>query len=186
MATIDGRAESVEGDEEVGIHFTGIRPRLDPNIEVPYIPTSLETARRMLEMAEVGSKDVVYDLGCGDARIPILAVELFKAKKAIGYEIRKDVYQNAIKEVEARNLVERVTIVNGDMFNADVSEATVITLYPTYGVNRKLEPKLEKETVIGTRTVSHDFEMPDWKPAKIEKYRGDTLYLYTMPKSLQE
>lgn len=149
--------------------------------DVPYIPTSLKTAKKMLEIAEVRPRDVVYDLGCGDARLLILAVELFKAKKAVGYEIRKEVYKTALQEVETRNLAEKVTIVNGDLFNADLSEATVITLYLTYGANKKLKPKLEREARPGARIVSHDYEMPGWQPTRMERLRGDTIYLYTVP-----
>ena len=155
----------------------------DQRIDVPYIPTSLETAKRMLRIAEVGPGDVVYDLGCGDARILVLAVELFKAKKAVGYEIRRQIYRTALQEVEARNLEERVTIVDGDLFSADLSEATVVTLYLTYGANRKLRPKLEREAVPGTRIVSHDFEIPGWKLTRKEKHQGDAIYLYTVPES---
>ena len=141
----------------------------------------METAKRMLEIAEVGPGDVVYDLGCGDARILILAVELFKAKKAVGYEVRKEVYKNALQEVKGRNLEERVTIINGDLFNTDLSEATVITLYLTYGANKKLKPKLEREAKPGTRIMSHDFEISGWKPTRNERLRGDTIYLYVVP-----
>lgn len=151
--------------------------------DVPYIPTSLGIAKAMLEIAGVGPKDVVYDLGCGDARLLILSVELFKAKKAVGYEIRKEVYKTALKEVETRNLGEKVTIVNGDLFNADLSEATVITLYLTYGANKRLKPKLEIEARPGTRIVSHDFEMPGWRSTRKERLQGDTVYLYIVPDS---
>lgn len=154
--------------------------------DVPYIPTSLGTAKAMLEIAGVGPKDVVYDLGCGDARLLILAVELFKAKKAVGYEIRKEVYKTALKKVEARKLREKVTMVNGDLFNADLSEATVITLYLTYGANKRLKPKLEKEVRPGTRIVSHDFEMPGWRSTRKERHQGDTIYLYIIPDSSQD
>lgn len=161
-------------------------PSSDQSYDVPYIPTSLETAKRMLEIAEVGLGDVVYDLGCGDARILILAAELFKAKKAVGYEIRRDVYKTAVQEVEARNLSERVTVVNGDLFSANLSEATVITLYLTYGVNKRLKPKLESEARPGTRIVSHDFEMHGWKAKRKEKHQGDTIYLYHVPESAKQ
>jgi SAM-dependent methyltransferase len=153
-------------------------PTVDPRDCVPFIPTSMETAKRMLEIAKVGSQDVVYDLGCGDGRILALAAELFKAKKAVGYEIRRDLYIAALKEIRRRDLAERITIVNGDLYSADLSEATVITLYLTYWANKELKPKIEKETRPGTRIVSHDFEVPGWRPMRKEKRCGDTIYLY--------
>jgi len=155
----------------------------DRTYTVPFIPTSIETAERMLDVAKVGPGDVVCDLGCGDARILILAAESFKADKAVGYEIRRQVYESGLKEVEARNLERKVTVINGDLFDADLSDATVITLYLNYGVNKSLKPKLEKETKPGTRIVSHDFKIPDWKPVRRLKHQGDIIYLYVAPQS---
>jgi len=151
---------------------------------VPFIPTSPETARKMLEVAQTSQNDVVCDLGCGDARLLILAVKLFGAKKAVGYEIRREVYLKALHEVETQNLREKVIIVNGDLFDADLSEATVITLYLTYEANKRLKAKLEREAKLGTRIVSHDFEMPDWRPAKKDWFQGNTIYLYIVSESL--
>lgn len=153
-------------------------PSVDQGYLVPFIPTSLHTAKKMLELAKVGPQDVVYDLGCGDGRLLVLAAESFEAKRAVGYEIRRDVYKTALKEIQARNLKERVTIVNGDLFDADLSEATVITLYLSYGVNKALEPKLRREAGPGTRVVSHDFEIPGWKAKRKVRSHGDTIYLY--------
>ena len=162
---------------------TVVITEFDRTYTVPFIPTSVETAERMLDVAKVGPGDVVCDLGCGDARILILATESFKADKAVGYEIRRQVYESGLKEVEARNLERKVTVINGDLFDADLSDATVITLYLNYGVNKSLKPKLEKETKPGTRIVSHDFKIPDWKPVRRLKHQGDIIYLYVAPQS---
>jgi len=159
-------------------------PSVDQTYTVPFIPTSLDTARRMLELAKVGPQDVVYDLGCGDGRILVMAAEMFGAKKAVGYEIRGDLCKNAELEVEAHNLGERVTVVNGDLFDADLSEATVITLYLSYGANKALEPKLRSEIRSGTRVVSHDFEIPGWRSKRKVKLHGDSIYLYIAPDSV--
>ena len=142
--------------------------------KVPYVPTSFDTAKRMLRIAKVGPGDVVFDLGCGDGRLLILAIVSFKAKKAMGYEIRKDLCNTAKKEVEERKLREHITIVNGDLFNADLSKATVITLYLTYSANRELKPKLIAEVKPGTRIVSHDFEIPGWTPIVNACWRVDS------------
>lgn len=139
----------------------------------------------MLEIADVGPKDVVYDLGCGDGRILIMATKLFNARKAIGYEIRKHLHKETVRQIESQNLRKKITVINGDLFDADLSEATVITLYLTYGANKKLRPKLEREARPGTKIVSHNFEIPGWQPARKESHQGDTIYLYIIPDSSQ-
>lgn len=154
---------------------------LDQSYEVPYVPTSEGTVKRMLEIADVGPEDVVYDLGCGDGRILIMAAEKFNARKAVGYEIRKDLYKAVLQRIESQNLTKKVTIINGDLFDADISEATVITLYLTYEANKKLKPKLEREAKPSTKIVSHNFEIPGWQPTRKENYQGDTIYLYMIP-----
>ncbi|KPV64915.1 MAG: putative cobalt-precorrin-6Y C(15)-methyltransferase (decarboxylating) [Candidatus Bathyarchaeota archaeon BA1] len=153
--------------------------------KVPYVPTSMETAKRMLEIAKVGSEDVVYDLGCGDGRILILAVEEFGAKGAVGYEIRKELYKSTQLRIEHRGLQGRIRLVNGDLFEADLSKATVITLYLNGSANERLKPKLERETRPGTRVVSHDFEISEWQPTRKEILYGDTIYLYVVPEAFQ-
>jgi len=110
-------------------------------------------------------------------------VEAFKAKEAIGYEIRDDFYKKALEEVTKANLQERIRIVNNDFFEADLSRPSVITLYVDGVTNGKLKQKLEKETSPGTRIVSHDFPMPGWRPL-IENTFPDhshTIYLYVAP-----
>jgi SAM-dependent methyltransferase len=156
---------------------------IDQSYEVPYVPTPLETVKRMLEIANAGPEDVVYDLGCGDGRILIAATELFNVRKAVGYEIRKDLCKNVLQEVNRLNLGKKIIVINGDLFEADISEATLITLYLTYGANKRLQPKLEREARHGCKIVSHNFEMPGWRPTRKESYEGDDIYLYTMPDS---
>jgi len=150
---------------------------------VPFLSSPPEVVKRMLKLARVGSGDIVYDLGCGDGRILIAAVEVFKAKKAIGYEIRDDAYKRALEEVVKANLQERITIVNNDFFEADLSRPSVITLYIDSLTNEKLKRKLEKETGPGTRIVSHDFPMPGWQPLIEDTFPdySHTIYLYVVP-----
>ena len=150
---------------------------------VPFLSSPPEVVKRMLKLARVGPGDVVYDLGCGDGRILIAAVEGFKAKEAIGYEIRRDVYKRALEEVAKANLQERIRIVNNDFFDADLSRPSVVTLYIDTLTNEKLKRKLEKETWPGTRIVSHDFPMPGWQPLIEDTFPDDshTIYLYVVP-----
>jgi len=149
----------------------------------PYVSSGPEVVERMLEAAKVGADDLVYDLGCGDARILVAAVKDFNAKKAVGYEIREDVYATASTAIEKLNLQDRIKLVQGDLFNADISEATVITLFLTSSANERLRGKLEKEAKSGTRIVSHDFHMPEWEPSFREEFGTHTIYLYRIPEA---
>lgn len=101
----------------------------------------------------------------------------------MGYEIGKEMYKAVLSRIEHRGLKGRIRLVNGDLFEANLSEATVITLYLNGSVNERLKPKLEREARPGTRVVSHDFEIHRWQPIKKENYRGDTIYLYVIPEA---
>jgi 16S rRNA A1518/A1519 N6-dimethyltransferase RsmA/KsgA/DIM1 with predicted DNA glycosylase/AP lyase activity len=147
----------------------------------PYVSSDPEVVKRMLEVAKVGADDLVYDLGCGDARILTAAVKDFKARGAVGYEIREDVYATALSAIEKLNLQDRIKLVYGDLFNADISNATVIALYLTTSANEKLRGKLEKEARSGTRVVSHDFKMLEWEASFREDFGTHTIYLYKIP-----
>ena len=154
---------------------------------VPLLSSPPEVVKRMLEVAEARPGDVVCDLGCGDGRILIVAVEDFKAKEAVGYEIREDVYKNALEEVARTNLQDKIRIINGDFLEADLSRASVITVYLNSLANEKLRLKLEREMSPGTRVVSHDYPMPDWQPLREDTFQEDdnihTIYLYVAPAS---
>ena len=152
---------------------------------IQWVPTPLEIVRKMLEMAQVGPKDILYDLGCGDARILIMAVKEFGAKKAVGYEIRQDLYEGAMKEIKNQNLQNRVTLINGDLLGADLSEASVITMYLSTTANETVRPKLESEVKPSTRIVSHDFSFKTWQEENTESCSTATLYLYRVPQAFQ-
>jgi len=156
----------------------------------PLVATSPHIVRQMLEVAQVGTEDTVYDLGCGDARILIAAVKEFGAKKAIGYETREDFYQAALWEIERQNLQDKITIIKKDLFKADISEASVITVYLSAEANEFLRPKFEKEAKCGTRIVSRGFIMNGWKPTNVIYPTGNSrselpIYLYKIPESLK-
>ena len=157
------------------------------NFTVPYVPTPKHVAREMLKLANVGPEDVVYDLGSGDGRIPIMAVEEFNAKKAVGIEIRSDLVQIAREEVRKRGLERRVEIIQGDVLEVPLSEATVVTMFLLPDLMELLRPKLEKELREGARIVSHEYPMAKWKPVKVvrleDKYMYHTLFLYEVGKS---
>ena len=157
------------------------------NFTVPYVPTPRHVAREMLRLANVGPEDVVYDLGSGDGRIPIMAVEEFNAKKAVGIEIRNDLVQIAREEVKKRGLEGRVEIVQGDVLEVPLEDATVVTMFLLPDLMELLRPKLEEELGEGTRIVSHEYPMAKWRPVRVvrleDKYMYHTLFLYEVGKS---
>lgn len=155
---------------------------------VPFVPSPLPVVRKMLELAGAGAGDVVYDLGCGDGRIPITAVEQFGVSEAYCVEIRRDLADKARLEVERRGLQGRVHVINQDMFKLDLSGATIVTLFLLTSVNDMLAPKLERELRDGTRVVSHEFRVTRWNPiihaTLRDKHVSHELYLYIKPFSI--
>lgn len=142
----------------------------------------------MLILAQLKPGEVFFDLGSGDGRTVIMAAKEFGAR-AVGVELREDLAKKALSSVYEEGLQDRVTIVNGDMFNVDLSSADVVFLYLTTSANEKIKPKLEAELKPGARIVSHDYEIVGWKPVKIENfcenpklgYPSHTIYLYKKP-----
>ena len=149
----------------------------------PFVPTHREIVTKMLELAQVRSNDVVFDLGCGDGRILFTAVNDFGAKRVVGYELRKDLHEKLLQEIENQHLDGRITVFNDDLLNANISEASVITLYLTTTGNKRLQPKILEEAKPGTRIVSHSFDFTGWSYTKKEKIDWHTLYLYTIPEA---
>ena len=157
----------------------------DPASLARWDPTPLKIVRGMLELAKVGSQDIVYDLGSGDSRILFMAVEEFGAQKAVGYEIRQDLYDDSWKEIQRKNLQKQISVIKGNLLDADISEATVITLYLFPTANEILKPKLEKEISLGTRVISHDYPIETWQIDTREVCAGGNLYLYITPQAFQ-
>lgn len=147
----------------------------------PYVPSPKDVAERMLQMAKVGKKDVVYDLGAGDGRIVVVAARDFGAH-AVGVEIDQKLCKEAQENIERQDLQSKARMLCTDMMEVNLSDATAVTMYLTTSANEKLRPSLEKHLRKGTRVVSHAFEIPGWKPAKVETWKGDgesrNIYLY--------
>jgi trans-aconitate methyltransferase len=150
--------------------------------DVIYVPTPQTVVEAMLKMASVKQGDVVYDLGSGDGRIPITAVQKFGAAKATGIDIDPQRIKEANENAQKANVTDKVKFLNQDLFASNFSDATVITLYLLPSLNEKLRPKLLAELKPGTRIVSHAFDMGDWKPEKTETVDGRTIYFWTIPK----
>jgi predicted RNA methylase len=142
----------------------------------------------MLVLSEIKPGEVFFDLGAGDGRTVIMAAKDFGAR-AVGIELREDLAKRALSVVYESNLQDRITIVNGDMFNVDLTSADVVFLYLTTSANEKIKPKLETELKHGARVVSHDYEIVGWKPLKVINfcenqtlgYPSHTIYVYRTP-----
>ena len=156
-----------------------------PLADVPDVRTPTATVRAMLELGRVNSGDVVYDLGSGDGRIVIAAAAEYRAR-GVGIEIDPALIAQSRRSAERLGLGDRVRFVEQDLFAADVSEATVVTLYLSPELNLRLRPKLLAELRPGSRIVSHDFDMGDWAPEQVVRLRDDgreqVLYLWTVPR----
>ncbi len=148
--------------------------------DVIFVPTPNETVNAMLKLAGVTKNDTVYDLGCGDGRIVITAAQKYGAR-GVGIDIDPERVIEATDNVRKAGVADRVKIVRGDLFQANISEATVVTLYLLTDLNLKLRPKLLKELNPGTRIVSHAFSMGDWKPERTMEVSGTNVYLWRVP-----
>ena len=135
--------------------------------DVPYVPTDEKVVAEMLKVAKVKKSDVLYDLGSGDGRIVITAAKRF-GTRGTGIELLPSLVQEARENARKSGVSGLTRFVEGDIFEADISDATVVTLYLLPAVNMKLRPKL-LELRPGTRIVSHNYDMGDWKPEKTIK-----------------
>ena len=156
------------------------RPARTPDIY--FAPSWEPVVYEMLELAGVTRDDVVYDLGSGDGRIVILAAQKYGAR-GVGIELEPNLVKISREVARDAQVADRVTFIEGDLFTADISAATVVTLYLSPGVNRDLEPKLKRELRPGTRIVSHQFPIGSWRPEKAvtSAASGVELFLWRVP-----
>ena len=173
-----GRALSASGQDYP-------KPKRAPDIF--FVPTPTEVVDAMLKVAQVGKNDTVYDLGCGDGRIVATAARDFGAR-GVGIDIDPQRVAESLRTVKTFGVSDRVKIMEADIFETPIGDATVVTLYLLPSLNVKLMPKLKKELKPGTRIVSHDFDMMgQWEPEKHvevvdkEGMRHD-VYFWTIPK----
>jgi SAM-dependent methyltransferase len=148
--------------------------------DVIFVPTPQEVIDAMLKLGEVHSGDVLYDLGCGDGRIVVTAAKQFGIR-AVGIDINPERITEARANAEQNGVTNRVTFRNEDLFEADIKDASVVTLYLLTSLNLKLRPKLWHDLKPGTRIVSHSFDMGDWKPEKQMEVAGHTIYMWRVP-----
>jgi ribosomal protein L11 methylase PrmA len=148
--------------------------------DVIYVPTPQDVVEEMLKVAGVGTKDILYDLGSGDGRIPVTAAKRFGIK-AVGIDIDPERIREARENAKKNGVENLVQFRQEDLFKANFREATVVTLYLLPDLNVKLRPRLWSELKPGTRIVSHQFDMGEWKPEKQIEMNGRTIYFWTVP-----
>ncbi len=159
----------------------------DYQYDVPYVPTPYEVVNEMLKMAGVGKNDILYDLGCGDGRIVITAAKEMGCR-GVGIDIDPQRIEESKNNAEKEGVTDRVTFLQQNLFEADVSKATVVTLYLLQSVNLELRPKLLSVLKPGTRIVSHDFSMRDWKADRFKELdldrRNHSIYFWIVPANI--
>jgi SAM-dependent methyltransferase len=155
----------------------------------PFVTTPLDVVERMLRLAQVGPRDVVYDLGSGDGRVVIMAAQKFNAR-GVGVDIDPALVARAKEAAEAAGVANRVTFRVQDALTVDLHEATVVTLYLLAASNARLRPMLIRDLRPGARVVAHNFPVGDWEPDVVDNFADAsgtkrTLYLWKIgnPKS---
>jgi SAM-dependent methyltransferase len=150
-------------------------------LDVPYEPSSEEVVKAMLEIAQVGKDDLVYDLGCGDGRIVIAAAQKAGAR-GVGVDLDPERIKESLENARKANVTHRVQFFQQDLFETDISKATVVMLYLWPEVNLKLRPKLLRELKPGTRVVSHSHDMGSWRHDQtIRTPDGHRVYFWVIP-----
>ncbi|HEX7124144.1 MAG TPA: methyltransferase domain-containing protein [Thermodesulfobacteriota bacterium] len=156
----------------------------EPKQDAPYVGTPPAVVAAMLDLAEVTVRDVVYDLGSGDGRI-VIAAARERGARGVGVEIDPALVATSRRNAERAGVADRVRFVEQDLFDTDLGEATVVTLYLSRTLNTRLMPTLLRDLRAGARIVSHDFDMPGWAPRAVRTvrgpYRDHRVYLWIVP-----
>ncbi len=146
--------------------------------DVPYVPTPPEVVEAMMKLGKVSAGDIHYDLGCGDGRIVVTAVKQYGAKRGTGYDIDPERIKEANENAKQAGVTDKAKFILGNLFEADFRDATVVTLYLLPDVNLRLRPKLLKDLKVGSRIVSHQFDMGEWEPDEKITLDWRTIYLW--------
>jgi predicted TPR repeat methyltransferase len=157
----------------------------DQSLDVPYIQTPQDVVDEMLRLANVQATDKLYDLGSGDGRIVVTAATKF-GTRGVGVDLDPERVQEAKNNARRAGVTDLVEFRQQDLFNTDLRDATVVTLYLLPEINLRLRPKLLQELKPGTRIVSHAFDMGDWQPEKVVKVGNNTIYFWTVPARTSE
>ena len=146
----------------------------------PYVPTPIEVVEAILQLANVGPGDVVYDLGCGDGRIVFMAAQKFGAA-AVGVEIDSELVREDRERAEKSGVAKKVRFLEADLFQTDLRPASVVTMYLLPKTVDRLKPKLLAELNPGARVVSFAFPISDWPPTKTVEVNTRRIYLWIVP-----
>ena len=136
----------------------------------PFVGTPPNVVEEMLELAQLKPGETLYDLGCGDGRIIIMAAQQFRAY-AVGVELDEGRFKRCSNKIQELGLESQVKVVHGDLMKVDLAPADVVTLYLLTSSNEKIKPNLEHYLKQGARVVSHDFEIPGWKPMIVKEVK---------------
>jgi SAM-dependent methyltransferase len=151
-----------------------------PTPDIHFVPTPTPIVDAMLKLARLAPTDVIYDLGSGDGRIVITAAQKYGAR-GIGIEIDAGLIKEATKNARKAGVADHVTFLQADLFRTDLSGASVVTLFLSPSINRRLEAKLKRELKPGSRIISHRFPFDDWKPDEDLEVKGTHVFLWHIP-----
>lgn len=146
---------------------------LQCQLDAPYLPTPHDVVEEILKLADVKENDILYDLGSGDGRIAIAAAQKL-GTRSVGVELDPQRIQEANENTKKAGVTDRVQFRQQDLFQTDLSKATVVTLYLLPDVNLKLRSKLLHELKPGTRVMSHEFDLGAWKPQRVVRVRSQS------------
>ena len=155
-----------------------------PKLDVPYVATDMAVVKQMLKLADVTKDDFLIDLGSGDGRISITAAKLY-GTRGVGVDLDPKRIKEARRAAQAARVAEKVEFKQEDLFDTDISPATVLTMYLLPDVNFKLRPRILLELKPGTRVVSHEFDMGDWRADRTVKIKDATLFLWIVPAQVE-
>jgi len=174
------------GATATGLGLLTARPLLaqpalaKPTLDVPYVPTPQAVVDRMLSLAQVGKNDVLFDLGCGDGRIVVTAASQFGAR-GTGIDIDPERIAEARENARKAGVEKQVQFKQANLFETDLSKASVVSLYLLPTINVKLRPRLWQQLKVGSRVVSHAFDMGnEWPADKTATVDGRTIYFWTI------
>jgi SAM-dependent methyltransferase len=158
----------------------GAQQARPPTPDIHFVPTPTAIVDAMLKLARITATDVIYDLGSGDGRIVITASQKYGAR-GVGVEIDPELIKEATRRARKAGVADRVTFLQADLFKTDLSEASVVTLFLSASINRRLEAKLKRELKPGSRIISHRFPIGEWIPDEDVQIKGTHVYLWNIP-----
>lgn len=167
-----------------GLGLVSAAAQQEPKLDIGYVPTPQTVVERMLEVAEVKPDDYVIDLGCGDGRIVVTAAKKYGAR-GYGVDMNPQRIKESNENAQAAGVTEKVSFKIADLFQEDISKATVMTMYLLTDINLRLRPKLLNDLKPGSRVVSHAFAMDDWEPDHQDVVDGRNIYFWYVPAKVE-